>query len=77
MFLENEVWELCPVKANFSLVNLQVGIHAQSQANAHKFSIRDLFLKGRRKAKAMHFPERFSYILLCILMEAYSYCCPV
>lgn len=23
MFLENEVWELCPVKANFSLVNLQ------------------------------------------------------
>ena len=24
MFLENEAWELCPVKANFSLVNLQV-----------------------------------------------------
>jgi hypothetical protein len=75
MFLENEVWELCPVKANFSLVNLQVGIHAQ--ANAHKFSIRDLILKGRPKAKAMHFPERFSYILLCISMEAYSYCCRV
>ena len=26
MFLENEVWELCPVKANFSLDSLQVCI---------------------------------------------------
>lgn len=26
MFLENEAWQLCPVKASFKIMDLQVGV---------------------------------------------------
>lgn len=33
MFLENETWELCPVKSNFSITQLHVSLSTGPQAD--------------------------------------------